>query len=451
MSTHTRTLRFKRLVTGLSAAFALAGLQAHAHANTVDTVTSCADDGSAGTLRSVIAASASGDQIDLTQLSCADSTITLSQGEILVGHNVNLVGSAENKMTLAASYGRALHSISNDFPQSYLTVTNVDVSGGRIFNKNTEADGGCILATGDLTLVGSTVTDCVAGAADAFARGGAINAASVNIQGSTISNSGAYTGSSYQLAQGGAIYTGSLYCLNSTLSGNNAISSADAGYGQGGGAFVGGNAVSLSGCTINSNQAGMGGGIAQFMNSSPVSATAIKNSTISGNIATKAFGGLEVFCSKCTPTPMQIASSTVAFNSSPAGYAAGIFTSGAVVAQSSIIADNRTSSPSDNADLSATTLSGSGNLIMSTDAKTAAGAIASTSDPKLTTLADHGGPTWTHGLSVSSPALGNGNNTAGLNTDQRGNGFSRTTQGTADIGAYQRQPNDDRLFSGTFQ
>ena len=53
-------------------------------------------------------------------------------------------------------------------------------------------------------------------------------------------------------------------------------------------------------------------------------------------------------------------------------------------------------------------------------------------------LADHGGPTLTHSPVTDSPAINAGNNhliPLGIDTDQRGTGFPRILDNTADIGA----------------
>lgn len=63
-----------------------------------------------------------------------------------------------------------------------------------------------------------------------------------------------------------------------------------------------------------------------------------------------------------------------------------------------------------------------------------------TDDPQLGPLADNGGPTWTHAIAGTSPALNNGENTLELASDQRGAGFARVVNGTADIGAFELQP-----------
>lgn len=59
-------------------------------------------------------------------------------------------------------------------------------------------------------------------------------------------------------------------------------------------------------------------------------------------------------------------------------------------------------------------------------------------DPLLARLADNGGPTMTHALPGGSPALNKGNNVAGLDYDQRGDGYRRVKRLRADIGAYER-------------
>lgn len=77
--------------------------------------------------------------------------------------------------------------------------------------------------------------------------------------------------------------------------------------------------------------------------------------------------------------------------------------------------------------------------------------LSSSADPRLTPLVDHGGPTFAHGLSLSSPAIDNGNNTVPLSFDQRDNPFARSVGGAVDVGAFERQADDDELFYGGFQ
>ena len=57
-----------------------------------------------------------------------------------------------------------------------------------------------------------------------------------------------------------------------------------------------------------------------------------------------------------------------------------------------------------------------------------------TADPLLGPLQDNGGPTLTHALSSSSPAIDSGDNTYCPSTDQRG---VERSDGACDIGAYE--------------
>jgi hypothetical protein len=79
-------------------------------------------------------------------------------------------------------------------------------------------------------------------------------------------------------------------------------------------------------------------------------------------------------------------------------------------------------------------------------------------DPQVSALADNGGPTLTHALEVTSPAIDNGQ-AFGQEFDQRGRGFPRTfdtgngtiegADGT-DVGAFEFLPEDD-IFSSRFE
>lgn len=63
-------------------------------------------------------------------------------------------------------------------------------------------------------------------------------------------------------------------------------------------------------------------------------------------------------------------------------------------------------------------------------------------DPQLEPLTDNGGPTWTHALRSSSPALNTGDPTISYTSDvydQRGYGYARVSNWFIDIGAYEKQ------------
>jgi hypothetical protein len=71
-----------------------------------------------------------------------------------------------------------------------------------------------------------------------------------------------------------------------------------------------------------------------------------------------------------------------------------------------------------------------------------------TIDPGLGRLADHGGPTMTHALLPTSPAINAGNNVTGVPVDQRGAGFVRVIGANIDIGAFEFDIDDVLLADG---
>jgi hypothetical protein len=439
---NTSNLRSTKLSRSVTAALMLMGLSANALASTM-TVTSCADDDSGGTLRQVAAAAASGDTLDLSGLSCDGSTITLAEGEIVLTQDAKLVGSTSNPLTITNSSGRILHSTSSG---GYLGVANLKISGGRIITTG-DAYGGCIAASGNVALIGTQVSDCAVNSADGMAVGGAVSAQSVNLVMSSVSGNTAAAAGAGQLSRGGGIYATSISCIDSSVSGNMALATSDGTYAQGGGAIIVGGDASFQRCTIDSNAAGVGGGVMQLMFNGGANSSVFKDSTISGNTATSSFGGVDVFCPDCTAAPVQLFNSTVAFNSSLYGGAVG--TNGSVAAESSIFAANAATQSPTSADVYAIAITGADNLVMSTNAAADTGVVTVTTDPQLMSLADNGGPTRTHAFALSSSASNQGNNTAQLATDQRG--FAREAAGgLVDIGAYQAQ-HEDQIFRAAFQ
>lgn len=242
---------------------------------------------------------------------------------------------------------------------------------------------------------------------------------------------------------GGAIVNGggSVTVTNSTISGNMAASYA-------GGVLNVYGTVSIANSTISGNTADQGGGMASFANL-PGAATTIINSTISGNTAS-GFGGGILNVNGSTV----ISHSTITNNAAPAGYGSGVAGFGATFAQtridSSIVSGNAntdidfvfgaTNSFSSHGD----NLIGDGNA---SGAFTAAGDQISVVDPGLDPLADNGGPTLTHAVRPSSPAL-DAVTTAcpPPATDQRG--VPRPSGAACDIGSFEY---DDLIFRDGFE
>lgn len=416
-------------------------------AQTTRTVTRCADDGSAGTLRAVVALAGSGDTLDLSALPgadplCTDSTITLSQGEIAIAHNITLLGPSNTPLTIAAGgKNRVFNSTSADTPSAYLQITALTISGG---GQDSSNRGGCILASGEVRLDRATVTDCIAytpggssGKYHAQAAGGGIFAGSVTMSnGSRVAHNGVRAGTivGSVLSGGGLVASQDFACTDSTVSGNISLGSA-------GGISAYGN-VTFTRCTVESNSAKYAGGIVV---GNAAAQLVVNQSTFSGNTGGK---GGAIY----TRAPATIRNSTIAFNTSSQGYGGGIQTSANVMMSGSILARNRNDNAV-NADLvlgNGATLSGADNLVMSA-ASYPPGVIVTALDPKLAPLGNHGGFTRTHALLPGSPAIDVGNNAGAFATDQRGAGFAREVpSGQADIGAYERQVDEDEIFGNGF-
>jgi hypothetical protein len=181
----------------------------------------------------------------------------------------------------------------------------------------------------------------------------------------------------------------------------------------------------------------------------------IVNSTISENVASNRVSGIY------TTIPLTLSNSTIAFNQEGdlgegnLVLLGALYSHGAALTlQSSIVAANisdSTGAPLDVAGFAGATLSGANNLITFTSG-VAPLPDTVTDCPRLGPLADNGGPTRTHALSRDSAAIGAGNDTAGLDNDQRGSGFPRTFGFDPDIGAYEWQGTpDDRILVSGFQ
>ena len=171
--------------------------------------------------------------------------------------------------------------------------------------------------------------------------------------------------------------------------------------------------------TISGNTAGVGAGLLQkYLGATPKNA--IYNSTIAGNAATYAGGGIYSYGDYNYATkvrgalPISLTSTIVANNA--AGYAGpDLYTQ----------------------TLYTLTVSGSSNLVTTASPNVTLPAGTLSADPLLAPLSANGGSTQTMGLYAGSPALGTGSNPNNYSNDQRGAGFPRTTGGLTDIGAFQ--------------
>jgi hypothetical protein len=387
-------------------------------------VTSCADDGSGGTLREVVAGAVDGDTVDLSALTC--STISLAQGGIAINvDNLSMVGPGADKLTID---GGGMDTVLNFYGGSGGGGT-LQISGLTVANGFYEDFGGGGIWTGQggsVELTNSVVTNSTS--TGMYASGGGIFAAgNVTLVNSTVSNNTA-SSSKYDGIGGGVYAKGDLTVVNSTISGNTA--KADGSY------------VGYYGYTYDGY--GLGGGAAA------VGTTRISNSTISGNAA--AIGG-GVFAMSLE----SLQNSTVTLNQAlPENSSVGFGEGGGIAVNgnagpgtldSNILFGNSGGGGYYGADLGGlTTVVGSNNLIGSSTSPVPADTLSA--DPLLLPLANNGGPTMTHALGAASPAIDSGSNPGNLTTDQRGGAFARVSGSAADIGAFEVQQVDAIFVDG---
>lgn len=213
------------LVTFPSACIAAStSLHARASAGHSIFVSSCADDGGPETLRAAVSSAASGDTVDLTELTCA--TITLISGQIEVHvDDLTINGPGDGALAIDGNYnGRVFHHDGvGTLALSGLTITHGIANSAELNPDSSRAAyGGCILSDhgsnstgisfyGSVSLTDVTLADCEAiaapqGIAYFVASGGGVHAqADLTVVRSTISGNRA--SSANFRALGGGLYS----------------------------------------------------------------------------------------------------------------------------------------------------------------------------------------------------------------------------------------------------
>ncbi len=391
-------------------------------AATTLSVTSCVDETAdvSGSLRYAIAHANSGDEVDLSALSC--SVITLAYGPVIsYVDDVTLAGSTTRTLTIdGAGADRVLiHNGLGTMTVGYLTISHGHYAKG-IYG------GGCIYAAGNVTLYHSTVSNC--DVQSPATKGGGIYArGSVTLKYSTVDSNkaGMLPGDPDGVAAGIYVY-GSLQAYQSTISRNVSSNAA-------GGVEARGD-VTLVASTLTGNNAPMTSAI-QYRKNPDITLT-IKNSTITGNVSNNMEDSQAIFFPN-----IRLYNSTVAKNTTN-GDGAVTISATSVKTVSSIIAGNYGVA----LEIFATTLTGNSNIIGSADVALPGDTIKA--DPQLHFLADNGGPTRTLALAATSPAIDAGDNPLNLPTDQRGTGFPRVVGKAPDIGAFEYR---DDIFANGFE
>ena len=275
--------------------------------------------------------------------SLAGQTLNLTLGPIVVADNVVLQGPGADRLTISGADASRVFHVTGSQPADF----DIEIAGITIANGDATSGGG-IHSDQNLTLTNVVVRDNRAGGdgGGLYQVGGILN-----VLGSTFLDNHSDAGG---VADGGGIYLNgaTTEIVSSTLSGNTAIDSGGAIYSQGGGTLT------------------------------------IKHSTITNNIADAngdgiasgdGGGGMSV-----NGTTTLIENSIVAGNDVLTNFSVDI--EGAVTVFRTLVGNNR-----------GATLTNAGGSIIGTN--------SSPVDPQLAPIADNGGPTPTHALLPTSPAI----------------------------------------------
>ena len=268
------------------------------------TVTSLADHGP-GTLRAALTNVVNGDTINFS----ITGTITLTNGELLVTNNVNILGPGPVNLAVNGNANSRVFHVQNGAIATIasLTITNGkalgDVGGGIYNDHSTLTVSNCTLSGNSARFGAALYNDGIGsspGTATLSLRDSTIISNSVGVAGAGIYNNGING-------------TATLTVANTTFIGNSTASN-----GNGGGIYndgtSGGNAtLSVTACTFSGNAAffGSGGGIYNHAGTVTVSA-----STLSGNLAYNPGGGGIYNVGIAT---LSVANSTLSGNSAASG------------------------------------------------------------------------------------------------------------------------------------
>ncbi|MBI3797671.1 MAG: hypothetical protein HY268_11990 [Deltaproteobacteria bacterium] len=303
----------------------------------------------------------------------------------------------------SADYGGGVFNLAHDFGASTLTIINSTFSGNSAHYCGAGVDNGATYSgASTVTISNSTFSGNSAGAG-----GGVFNCA-------------AYSGAS------------TVTISDSTFSGNSA--------GAGGGvsnraAFSGARSmVTINNSTFSGNSAnvGVGGGVGNFSFLSGVSTVTISDSTFSGNFARSWGGGVGNIAASSGVSTVELTRSLLSGNTAPIGAEVTNYRYAPIIANNHNLLGHRSLT---NAQAFAGFTPGATDITTTPDGTipTALSAILNT------TLADNGGPTLTHNLVPSSPAIDASPDDADCQpTDQRG--IPRPLGAACDIGAVEFFP-----------
>ncbi|HEX9002641.1 MAG TPA: putative Ig domain-containing protein, partial [Blastocatellia bacterium] len=206
-------------------------------------------------------------------------------------------------------------------------------------------------------------------------------------------------------------------------------------------------------CTFSGNTAEQGGGI--YFQGDGGRTLRLTNVTVSGNSSSNLTAGGVRNVSTSGPSTLEVINSTIVNNTAGGGLQTLTFTptsNATITLRNTIIANNTPNNLSKIEQSGGTATITSLGFNLTSDG--GGGFLNGTGDllntnPLLTALANHGGPTPTHALLPGSPAINAGTNTGAPATDQRG--IARPQQTTTDIGAFESRGFTLAVSSGSPQ
>jgi hypothetical protein len=412
----------------------------------VRVVENCNADGD-GSFRSAVESAISGDTVDLRSLDCGTIALEGDGLNFLGVDNLTVLGPGRDRLTIEGSGTAGL--LYGGFDGT-LSISGVTLTRGNGLN------GGCVSSYSTVRLDDVTISGCTA----TYLGGGGVLAARIVVARSTISGNRAASPS--RRSDGGGLYAMRELEMHETTVSDNVAAGAY-GYSLGGGIVVAQpTRVLIDRSTISNNVAGdadagitgYAGGIGlRGVGGYTIKDLVITNSTISGNGAASAVGGVS------SESTIRIANSTIAFNTAAGtgdygDLGVGInlvfrdYTDGFLDIDSAIVANNVAGGVAEDLSGNRGTLFGAHDLVMTSLLALPDDTLRD--DPMLIALADKGGPTRTHALASASPAIDAGSNPEDFATDQRGNGFPRTLGGATDIGAFESDGGGDGIFMSGF-
>ncbi len=239
------------------------------------TVTSNADSG-AGTLRQALLDVCAGGTINFANPVMSGATITLTSGELVIGKNLTIDGSAlASPISISGNNAVRVFMVNSGVTANLIGLRIINgyasgTSGAGIYNAG-------VLMVSNSTLSGNNTTNGGAGIWN-------LSSGTLLVSNSTFSGNNAASG-------GGIVSQGVLTVSNSTFFSNTALSGGGGGY-SGGGIYNSSGTLTVLNSTFSGNgAANVGGGIYNIFGTLNYANTIIANSTGGGDCVNNAMNG----------------------------------------------------------------------------------------------------------------------------------------------------------------